>query len=226
MRRKQFIRNKHQLGKKASIKSLKRYCMEIWSEIIRFRDKNKCVLCGNYKYVQAHHLISRKYAPTRYDINCGVSVCSGCHVFRMTSVHVAPWILYEWLEKNRPEQYKWFIENRVGVLNPKKMKLDINFYREKLKYLLSEFEKLAPQEIKKCKYSKFLEKEEKEICKDYIENLLSRRDLASKYMTTEQTIETILKRNNIQMRKPGTRSKQFMELKKEKNIYDEPSGKI
>lgn len=227
MRRQTHIKNKHWIGRKASLKSLKRYCMEIWSELVKARDDHKCILCGETKYVQAHHIISRKFAPTRYDENCGVSVCSKHHAMGLVSAHQTPWIIYEWLESNRPEQYAWFLANRDAVKNPPPMILDLQFYRDKLKYLMDRFEEVAPQVLKKSKYNKFTNAEEEAICKDYIEKVLSRRDLASKYETNEQVIENILKYHNVKMRSCGTLSKELVVLKKKLNQeeYDDPSGK-
>lgn len=216
MRRNQFIRYKGWLGKKASIKSLKRYCDEIWSELVRTRDNHECVICKESKYIQAHHLITRKYLQTRFNINCGISLCSGCHSFRLVSAHNSPWVIYSWLEKNKPEQYNWFIENRYGF-NPKKSDLNISDYREILYYLLAEFEKISPRTKTTQRFYRYTESEEKSICDDYLNKLLSRRDLSLKYGYSEQLINDILKRNNIKMRIPGNRSKQFHELKDDLN---------
>jgi len=213
MRYNQFIRNKHWLGKRASLKSLKRYCLEIWAELVKTRDNHQCVFCKDTNCIQAHHIITRLNLPTRFDVNCGVTLCATHHDFGIESAHVSPWFFYDWLEKNRPEQYAWFLTNREGIKIPKEMKMDEQFYREKLKILFDEFEKVAPQVIKKCRYSRFTSEEEAQICKDYCFGL-SRRDLTLKWGTSEQAIETLLKRNSVIMRKPGTRTKEFFDAKK------------
>lgn len=216
------VRNKHQLGKNASIKSLKRYCLEIWSEIVKERDGHRCILCGGTAYIQSHHIITRKYAPTRYNINCGISLCAGCHTFRLISAHTSPWVIYDWLKENRPKQFEWFLINKEGIKNPIKMNLDIQFYRDTLKRLLNEYEIISPQTFKKCKYTPFSNEEEIQICEDYEIKILSRRDLAMKYGTGQQIIETILNRHKIKMRPVGRRSGDNW---KKESIYDDPSGK-
>jgi hypothetical protein len=219
MRRGSVICNRYTLGKKANIKSLRRYCLEIWSELVKQRDGHKCVICGVIKYVQSHHIITRMYAPTRYDPNCGLSLCAKHHEFGLASAARSPWIIYEWLQVNRPDQYKWFLEHKDGVKNPIKMVLNVQFYRSTLKFLLNIFEELYPQVLKLNKYTPFTQKEELEICKDYVDRLLSRYDLAMKYGTNEQVIKTILKRHRIKMRKPGHPKNDFLD-RKELTPYD------
>lgn len=226
MRRKPYIKNKHSLGRKANTKSLRRYCLEIWGEFIKTRDGHECVMCGAKSYIQAHHIISRMFLPTRYDSNNGISLCPKCHAIGLTSAHDAPWIFFDWLKRNRVEQYLWFLRHRDSIKHPPKIKTDLNYYRGILKNLLISFEKEFPQVIKRCRYSPFTEGEEKEICVDYTEKLLSRYDLGMKYGVGETAISNILRRNGIDLRPPGNRSKGFHEAKKQLNqIYDDASGR-
>ena len=104
-----------QKNRPASLKSLKKYCKEAWAELVKERDGYKCVLCGSTAYINAHHIITTKCVLTRYEVDCGITLCSGCHNFRITSAHVSPWILYEWLRTNRPKQYRWFLKHREAV---------------------------------------------------------------------------------------------------------------
>ncbi len=203
MRRKQFIRNKHQLGKRAGVTSLKRYCFEIWSELVRTRDNHRCVFCGKETYVQAHHLISRKFLPTAFNSNNGLSLCCKCHTLGLVSIHHSQWIFDKWLKDNRKKQYRWFLENRYKMVDYEGTKTSIKYYRDILKNLLNEFEILSPETMKKSRFVPFSDKEEKLICDDYVENMLSRRDLSAKYGVNEQVIETILKRGKVIMRRVG-----------------------
>lgn len=226
MRRSPGVHNKHWIGKRASLKSLKRYCKEIWAELIKERDGHRCVLCEATKFVQAHHIITKRFAPTRYEENCGISLCAKCHSMGLVSAHQSPYVIYEWMEENRPDQYKWFLENKDGIRNPPELILNLQFYRDILKKLLDRFEEIAPQKMKTCKYNRFAEAEENSICVDYTEKMLSRRDLAMKYEATEQVIETILKRRGVEMRRVGVLSKELKNLKNKLNYegYDEPTG--
>ena len=98
------------LGKNASIRSIKRYCSEIWAELIKIRDNYSCVLCGETSQLNSHHLISRKYLPAIYNINNGITLCVNEHKWDILSAHNCPLPLYLWLEKNRKEQYDWFLQ--------------------------------------------------------------------------------------------------------------------
>jgi hypothetical protein len=127
---------KQWLGKNASIKSLKRYCLEIWSELIKDRDKNKCFLCGSEKYLQSHHMISKKWTKTAFEINCGICLCGGCHSLKVTSAHCSPWFLENKIANERPEQYKWYLENRALVKQGTQEKID---YKKELEKLFIEY---------------------------------------------------------------------------------------
>jgi hypothetical protein len=155
------------------------------------------------------------YAPTRYDLNNGLSLCAKCHELGLISASHAPWIVYEWLENNRPEQYAWFLQARKGIVSPPSMKLTIQDYRLILKSLLNIFEQLFPQTIKSCKYNPFTDEEEIMICSDYTDKILSRRDLALKYGVTEIVITGVLRRRKIKMRKSGSNRQEIRLLKKE-----------
>ena len=49
------------------------------SDAVKRRDE-KCVLCGEYFGLQAHHaIISRKHKSTFFEIRQMVTLCAGCH---------------------------------------------------------------------------------------------------------------------------------------------------
>lgn len=203
-RRPEFKINPHGIGKKACLKSLKRYCREIWSEFVKERDGRHCIICGQTKYLNAHHLITAKCSYTRYKVECGVSLCPTHHMLGTISAHCTPWVLYEWLEKNRPEQYTWFIENRSKVYESA-TPLELEDYREILRNLLNSFETHFPQILKRSKYFKFTSEEEEIIIADYCnDQKASLVSIATKYKCGEQTIKGILKRYKVPIRtNPG-----------------------
>lgn len=91
--------------KKPSKASIRRKAFSAWSIAVRERD-GACVLCGRTDHLQAHHVISRRYAPTAFSMNNGVSVCPKCHKFSpKSSFHSNPLSTMEWFRVNRPEQY-------------------------------------------------------------------------------------------------------------------------
>ena len=48
--------------------------LRVWSIVVRLRDGNVCFVCGRFG-VEAHHIISKRYKATRYDVDNGVSLC-------------------------------------------------------------------------------------------------------------------------------------------------------
>jgi len=93
--------------KKISKSKLRKKCDKLWGELVKLRDNNQCVICGKEKYLNAHHLISRKVFKHRWKIDNGISLCPLHHNFSVElSAHTAPWAFDEWLRINRPEQYR------------------------------------------------------------------------------------------------------------------------
>ena len=54
---------------------------DMWSKAVKVRDNNKCVRCGGNYGMQSHHIFSRRHKATRWDIDNGVALCTGCHIF-------------------------------------------------------------------------------------------------------------------------------------------------
>jgi 5-methylcytosine-specific restriction endonuclease McrA len=78
-----------------------------WSRICKERDGFKCVICGETKLLNSHHIIVREIKEFRWDIDNAITLCAGCHQFRRTiSAHSNSFAFHEWFIKNRPEQYK------------------------------------------------------------------------------------------------------------------------
>ena len=66
--------------KSADRKRLEKKLDAVWSE--KVRAKGYCEHCGaRDKTLQAHHLYSRKHKGTRWDIDNGVCLCVGCHLY-------------------------------------------------------------------------------------------------------------------------------------------------
>ena len=60
-----------------------------WSLAIRVRDKC-CVICGDKTQLNAHHIIPRENKDSRWLLENGVTLCVGCHKFRLNSAHRNP----------------------------------------------------------------------------------------------------------------------------------------
>lgn len=72
----------------------------VWSWIIRTKAKGRCEICGaTEKVLNAHHIISRKCASTRWYIPNGIAICVSCHRFGKEAAHENPLYFMEKLEK-------------------------------------------------------------------------------------------------------------------------------
>jgi hypothetical protein len=40
-----------------------------------------CGVCGKDSYLNAHHIFSRRYMSTRWDLKNGITLCRGCHLY-------------------------------------------------------------------------------------------------------------------------------------------------
>lgn len=74
-------------------------CLKLWSQVVRERDNHTCQVCGATDVkLDAHHIIDKKYVP--FDVDNGITLCSGCHKFSFYSAHQhAVWFAL-WLKKN------------------------------------------------------------------------------------------------------------------------------
>lgn len=56
------------------------YCLRLWSEFIRARDGNRCVLCHSTKRLSAHHIIRKSFwKHLRFQTGNGITLCHSCH---------------------------------------------------------------------------------------------------------------------------------------------------
>lgn len=94
--------------KKQKKKTVKNRMDKKWSLIIR--SKGRCEVCGKDEYacqLHPHHVIGRRNLDTRWDIRNGVCLCAMHHTLGKESAHEQPLWFKDWLEKNRPEDYKY-----------------------------------------------------------------------------------------------------------------------
>lgn len=82
-----------------------------WSLKVKQRDGFKCVICGNPKMPNAHHILPRELKDTKYNLNNGISLCSSHHRFnRPLSAHQNPMAFYVWMRDNKPIQLQWVLD--------------------------------------------------------------------------------------------------------------------
>lgn len=85
--------------------------LTLWSKVIKMYDDNKCAYCGKTTYLNSHHIFSRSNRSLRYDLNNGITLCSGCHVLSSVfSAHKTPVEFVEWIKEKRGEE--WYMNLR------------------------------------------------------------------------------------------------------------------
>lgn len=65
----------------------------MWSKIIR--SYGQCERCGKKSNLQAAHIESRRFLSIRYDLENGLCLCAGCHMW----AHAHPTQFTFWLEE-------------------------------------------------------------------------------------------------------------------------------
>lgn len=92
---------------KAKINSLRRACDKLWRRIVLIRAGGECEICGKSKpepgeilWLQACHIISRRYWSTAWDPRNGVCGCQDCHDDKT---------IMDWLRRTDKRRYNWVI---------------------------------------------------------------------------------------------------------------------
>jgi len=94
--------------KTAEIKKLDK----LWSKKIRERDE-VCQVCGGTAYLNAHHVIGRRNRNIRWDMDNGITLCSGCHTFKTESAHQDPAWFMAWFIEHYPDRYNKIMIKRI-----------------------------------------------------------------------------------------------------------------
>ena len=103
------MRTLRKYHKKTQRQKVRHKLDKLWSQ--KVRSIGKCEFCGSKDSLNGHHIYSRTNLATRWDLNNGVCLCSGCHVFRSLSAHKSPMEFSEWLIEQRGEE--WLSELRL-----------------------------------------------------------------------------------------------------------------
>lgn len=57
-----------------------RYYLRLWSEFIRVRDGQRCVVCHDTSGLSAHHIIRKSLIPEmQLEFGNGITLCRSCH---------------------------------------------------------------------------------------------------------------------------------------------------
>ena len=58
----------------------RQYCLALWSEFIRLRDGQRCVLCHDDERLSAHHIVRKSFmSEAQFQTGNGISLCRACH---------------------------------------------------------------------------------------------------------------------------------------------------
>jgi len=118
-KRKKQVNKESKSYQKKELKKLKSRCHSLWSRMVRDLAGNRCVFCGDTKYIHAHHIEDSRLCPSlRYDIRNGLSCCASHHKFsseakgRGDAVHKSFIFIYDYMTENRPEDIVYLREHR------------------------------------------------------------------------------------------------------------------
>lgn len=94
--------------KNDTIKSLS--ILNIWAKAVKAKAGYKCEYCGSKNYLVSHHIFSIRHSNTKWDIDNGICLCVGHHVFKTFSAHQSPefilWII-KYIGQERYERIKF-----------------------------------------------------------------------------------------------------------------------
>jgi hypothetical protein len=104
---------------KSDRQRLRDQCDALWREIIYLRDRRTCQmpLCGRQgRYVQAHHLFSRRRTSTRWEPDNGLCLCAKHHIW---GAHEHPVRFHEFLRKRLgPARYNELLIRSEQTVRP------------------------------------------------------------------------------------------------------------
>ena len=67
------------MKRKPPLASLKKKADKLWSDIIHEKYNHRCAFCGETFALAAHHIRSRRFSSTRWEVSNGVLVCRKHH---------------------------------------------------------------------------------------------------------------------------------------------------
>ena len=100
-------------------KLAERKALKEWAKAVKARANFKCEFCGrHHKYLNAHHIIGKRYKPLRLDLDNGMALCPKCHKWQPgVAAHENPLNVYLKLASIDHERYE-----RLLVKMPKIIK--------------------------------------------------------------------------------------------------------
>jgi len=80
---------------------------KLWAIKVKEMAGGKCAICGKTEYLNAHHIIPREVADSRWEPLNGIALCPLHHKFsREISAHKNPLAFFAWMTEHRETQLK------------------------------------------------------------------------------------------------------------------------
>jgi len=79
-----------------------------WSKLVKLRAGNKCEikLCGKTKYLNSHHIFTRRNKAVRWSVLNGVALCPGHHTLNSNfSAHATPILFHNWMVETKGQDF-------------------------------------------------------------------------------------------------------------------------
>ncbi len=103
--------------------TLIRACDRLWRRIVLLRADGHCEICGDPRpadrnkiiWVQAAHIISRRFWSTRWDKRNGIAVCQDCHEHKT---------IMDWLRAKDKRHYNWIIRQKQKQVSHRDIDLE------------------------------------------------------------------------------------------------------
>jgi hypothetical protein len=99
---------------KWELRSLKKRCLRLWSQVVKKKAGYKCEHCGSVKFLNSHHIESfATNSILRYDERNGVCCCAICHKWGVCSFHRSFVFAYNFMITKRKKDIK-YLQSFIG----------------------------------------------------------------------------------------------------------------
>ena len=127
--------------KKTNLKTINRLLNKEWAQLIKLIAKYKCEYCNKTTTLNSHHIYGRSKLSTRWDVDNGMCLCSGCHILSSSfSAHQTPLDFTYWIRKKRGNV--WF--NRLQ----KKAHTTVHYALFERKEILKDLQSKVKEKLK------------------------------------------------------------------------------
>lgn len=98
--------------KEKRLKRLKSTCLRLWKEVVKLQAGGQCEVCGQKKFLNAHHIEDAKMCKAlRYDPMNGIACCPSNHKWGQDAFHTSFIFILRFMEK-RPLVLAYLEEHR------------------------------------------------------------------------------------------------------------------